>query len=202
MHRVRVTAVFLAAFVTLRAAPADLDAAFARFWSAKDPAAAAKVSTDIARSGASFDEVYQSLKRGRPYVSNVPTGSILSKRVAVAGEFEYVVEVPAGYDPSKRYQVRIQLHGGVNRERTAPRRSTGIGRLAGAEQIYIVPSAWNEAPWWCDAQLENLRAILDTVKRTYNVDENRVALSGVSDGATGAYYVAMRDPTPYGPSCR
>ena len=199
MHRVRVTAVFLAAFVTLRAAPADLDAAFARFWSAKDPAAAAKVSTDIARSGASFDEVYQSLKRGRPYVSNVPTGSILSKRVAVAGEFEYVVEVPAGYDPSKRYQVRIQLHGGVNRERTAPRRSTGIGRLAGAEQIYIVPSAWNEAPWWCDAQLENLRAILDTVKRTYNVDENRVALSGVSDGATGAYYVAMRDPTPYGP---
>ena len=92
MHRVRVTAVFLAAFVTLRAAPADLDGAFARFWSAKDPAAAAKVSTDIARSGASFDEVYKSLKRGRPYVSNVPTGSILSKRVAVAGEFEYVVE--------------------------------------------------------------------------------------------------------------
>src|SRR6185503_21352688 len=37
----------------------------------------------------------------------------------------------------------------------------------------------------------------DSVKRTYNVDENRVALSGVSDGGTGTYYVAMRETTPY-----
>jgi hypothetical protein len=42
-----------------------------------------------------------------------------------------------------------------------------------------------------------MRTILDTVKRTYNVDENRVAVAGVSDGGTGAYYVAMRDTTPY-----
>ena len=35
------------------------------------------------------------------------------------------------------------------------------------------------------------------MKRTYNVDENRVVLSGVSDGGTGAYYVAMRDTTPF-----
>ena len=53
------------------------------------------------------------------------------------------------------------------------------------------------ATWWGHAQVENLRAILDSVKRTYNVDENRVTLSGVSDGATGAFYVAMADTTPY-----
>ena len=35
------------------------------------------------------------------------------------------------------------------------------------------------------------------MKREYNVDENRVVVSGVSDGGTGAYYVAMRDTTPY-----
>jgi hypothetical protein len=29
------------------------------------------------------------------------------------------------------------------------------------------------------------------------VDENRVVVSGVSDGGTGAYFVAMRDSTPY-----
>ena len=43
----------------------------------------------------------------------------------------------------------------------------------------------------------NLNAIVDSLKRTYNVDENRVVLSGVSDGATGAYYIAMRDTTPF-----
>jgi predicted peptidase len=76
-------------------------------------------------------------------------------------------------------------------------RGDGAVRLAGADQIYISPSGWSEAPWWSEAQLENLRAILDTVKRAYNVDENRVVLSGVSDGGTGAYYTAMRDTTPY-----
>ena len=43
----------------------------------------------------------------------------------------------------------------------------------------------------------NLRAILDRLKRTYNVDENRIVLSGVSDGGTASFYVAMRDPTPF-----
>ena len=52
---------------------------------------------------------------------------------------------------------------------------------------------WADAPWWSDAQLENLRSILDHLKRTYNVDENRVVVSGVSDGGTGAYYFAMRE---------
>jgi hypothetical protein len=42
-----------------------------------------------------------------------------------------------------------------------------------------------------------LSAIVDALKRTYNIDENRVVLSGVSDGATGAYYIAMRDTTPF-----
>ena len=60
-----------------------------------------------------------------------------------------------------------------------------------------MPYAWQDAPWWSGRQVENLRAILDLVKRTYNVDENRVVLSGVSDGGTGAYYTAMRDTTPF-----
>ena len=60
-----------------------------------------------------------------------------------------------------------------------------IGALAGAEQIYVMPASWKDAPWWNTSQVENMRAIVDTVKRTYNVDENRVVLAGVSDGATG-----------------
>jgi hypothetical protein len=35
------------------------------------------------------------------------------------------------------------------------------------------------------------------LKRTYNVDENRVHLAGVSDGATGAYYIAMKETTTF-----
>ena len=65
-------------------------------------------------------------------------------------------------------------------------RGDGTVRLAGAEQIYIMPAGWSDAPWWSDAQAGSLRAILEDVKREYNVDENRVVVSGVSDGGTGA----------------
>ena len=128
-----------------------------------------------------------------------PTGVVrMENRTSDGVEHFFAVNVPGTYDPAKRYQVRFQLHGGVGGRRTnAPVGTGAIGALAGAEQIYILPYGWNAAPWWADSQIENLRTILDTVKRTYNVDENRVAVAGVSDGGTGAYYIAMRDPTLY-----
>ena len=142
---------------------------------------------------APFDAEYARLKQGRPYRRDVQTGAL--KRTH--GAFDYWLVVPATYDPAKRYQVRFQLHGGVMRADPSLRGDGTIGALAGAEQIYIMPAAWHEAPWWSDEQIANLRAILDNVKRDYNVDENRVVVAGVSDGGTGAYYVAMRDTTPY-----
>ena len=38
--------------------------------------------------------------------------------------------------------------------------------LRGDEQIYVMPTSWRDAPWWTDAQIDNLRSILDTLKRT------------------------------------
>jgi len=195
-HPSRRLLVLFAACLCLRAAAPDVDAAFAKFWSARNPAEAAKAANDIAKTGASFDDVYARLKQGRPYSARVATGVVRGQRSAAMYEFPYTLDVPATYDPARAYPVRVQLHGGVMRP-LADRRPGGIGRLAGAEQIYVMPVGWNEAPWWSDAQTDNLRAILDSVKRTYNVDENRVAVAGVSDGATGAFYLAMRDITPY-----
>jgi len=139
-----------------------------------------------------FDTEYARLKQGRTYAKGVATGALKKRH----GMFAYWLVVPPTYDPAKRYQVRFQLHGGVMRE-DASLRGDGSVRLEGAEQIYIMPSGWSEAPWWSDAQVGSLHAILEDVKRDYNVDENRVVVSGVSDGGTGAFYIAMRDTTPY-----
>jgi hypothetical protein len=177
------------------APPVTLDSAFGRFWAAKDPGDAAKAAADVVKTGAAFEEVFRRLRAGRPYSNDVPRGILPRRRV----DFTYVLDVPPGYDASRRYQLRFQLHGGVSAPREASERRGrgGIGRLAGVEQIYVLPASWNEAPWWSDAQVVNLRAILDAVERTYNIDENHVVVSGVSDGGTGAYYIAMRDTTPY-----
>src|SRR4051812_29526009 len=175
-----------------------LDAAFDAFWSASSPAEAARLTEPIARAGAGFDEVYRRLQRGRAYGAR-DTGTVrMDNRTFDGVEHFFAVTIPETYDPARRYQVRIQLHGGVGgRATNAPVGNGTVGALTGAEQIYVVPYAWAEAPWWSADQVENLAAIVDRLKRLYNVDENRVVLSGVSDGATGALFVAMRDTTPY-----
>jgi hypothetical protein len=185
----------------LRPAAQDrrLDRLFGEFWAATGAEESRARAAAIVESGVSFDEAFRRLKTGRAYEEDVPTGVILSSRDDGGVEFPYSIDVPPTYRPSRKYGVRLQLHGGIGAGEDNRRRNiSGIGRLAGgAEQIYILPTSWLDAPWWSAVQLLNLRAILDDVKRTYNIDENRVVLSGVSDGGTAAFYVAMRDTTPF-----
>ena len=178
--------------------PLATDDAFANFFRARNAQEAAADVDRIVASGIGFDEAFRRLRQGRAYLRDVPRGVVERSYRSDSGEYFYSLDVPDTYDPARKYQVRVQLHGGVVRiEASAPPRPPANGRLAGAEQIYVMPSAWRDAPWWSGRQVENLRAILDAVKRTYNVDENRVVLSGVSDGATGAFYIAMRETTPF-----
>lgn len=171
--------------------------AFDRYWEASTVEEAMDAAEAVIASGVGFDDARRRLARGRSYSADVPRGIVAGVRHTPDAEFPYTVEVPANYDPARRYQVRVQLHGGIMRPEPAVRGTGGIGSLAGADQIYVLPVSWREAPWWSEDQLANLRDILDSVKRRYNVDENRVVLAGVSDGGTGVFYVAMRDTTPY-----
>jgi hypothetical protein len=183
--------------ITLHA-QSKIDASFQKFWAADSPAAAAKAADEVVKSGVTFDDAARRLKLGRTYAAQKDGVVQLNNRTTDGIEHNYAVTIPAGYDPSRRYQVRFQLHGGVGgRVDNKPRGNGQIGQLAGAEQIYVIPYAWNDEPWWSDDQVLNLRTIVDDLKRRYNVDENRVVVAGVSDGGTGAYYVAMRDTTTY-----
>jgi hypothetical protein len=191
----------LATFVVLPCARAQnasnrIDTAFQKFWNAKSPDEAAHLTDDLLKSGVAFEEGYRRLKAGRTYTEQKTGIVVLSNKTSGVEHF-YALNVPANYDPAKRHQVRFQLHGGVGGRNSNQPRGTGESPLQGAEQIYVVPYAWNAAPWWADDQVGNIAAITDSLKRTYNIDENRVVIAGVSDGGTGAYYIGMRDTTPY-----
>ena len=184
--------------VRAQTSTANIDATFQKFWEARTSSQAAKVVAELAATGVDFDEALRRLKTGRPYTRQKSGVFTLSNQTEDGTVHYYAVSVPAGYDPTRRYQVRFQLHGGVGgRTDNLPRRPAEVGRLAGAEQIYVLPYAWADAPWWSDDQILNFRAILDTLTRIYNIDENHVVVAGVSDGGSGAYFVAMRDTTPF-----
>ena len=146
-----------------------------------------------------FDKAYRRLRQGRTYTAQ-PTGLVRMSNRSNGVEHHFVLNVPDTYDPREeisgphssctaawRYVATISRWG--------PARSA---RSPASSRFTSIPYAWAGAPWWSDDQvLTTFDAILDAVKRRYNVDENRVVVSGVSDGGTGAYYVAMRDTTPF-----
>ncbi len=145
--------------------------------------------------------LYDLVKAGPTYSSDVQTGVIESDRFDSQGvRFPYALIIPDSYDPAKRYAVEVMLHGGVGRPKLEPGESlwrSGYDSLRKEDRIVVVPGAWRDAYWWQSSQADNLPALLRLLKQRYNIDENRVTLTGVSDGGTGAYFFAFKQPTQW-----
>ncbi|NKB34951.1 MAG: hypothetical protein GKR91_17785 [Pseudomonadales bacterium] len=180
---------------------AENDGLVDQFWSATDDTQRDSVAEQLVSESADAETLYQWLKDGPTYSANVPTGQQESARIASDGtRFPYVFLVPEEYDPSRKYPVEFMLHGGVSRPEWEPgggwwRR--GFDSLKQPDRIIVVPASWVDAFWWHENQAESLPAILNELKASYNIDENRVTLTGISDGGTGAYFFAFKQPTPW-----
>ena len=181
--------------------PAAVSPQLTQFWYAASEQEREEAVAAILASGASARGLFRQLAGGELHRTGVPTGVLLESRVTAEGlELPYALIVPASYDPSRRYPVEFMLHGGVGRPAWREGEAfwrRGYGALASEDKITVVPAAWRDAIWWQAEQAENLPAILKRVKRDYSVDDNRVTLTGVSDGGTGAYFFAFKQPTPW-----
>ena len=171
-----------------------------RFWnaSAAETAATAQQLEEAAPDAATL---FSWLRAGPQWSAEVPTGELhLSRTDAEGTEFPYVVLVPQDYNPGRAYPVEFNLHGGISRPKPQAGESfwrNGYDQLREPERIVVVPAAWEDAFWWFDNQADNIPAILHQLKQTYHVDDNRVTMSGVSDGGTGAYFFAFLQPTEW-----
>ena len=165
---------------------------------AADARAAADAAAAVVSAGVNVPQALARLKAGRTYAAAKAGESTIRLTTTDGTVIETQVDVPAAYTPSRRWPVRVQLHGGVSRPVSAgDARPLTPNRIAGEEAIYLQPRGHAGAEWWHLNQYEHMVALLDRVKRTYNVDENRVYLTGISDGATGVYFYAMKLPTPF-----
>ena len=161
-------------------------------------AAALQAPPPAARVNAAFDEAYAQLKHGRTYSKDVSTGTLRKRH----GQFSYWLTIPDAYDPARKFQVRIQLHGGVMRPEPALRGDGTVARLPAPNRSTSSPAGWSEAPWWSDQQVANLRAILEDVKRNYNVDENRVVAPACPTAAPARTTSPCATRRPMRRSCR
>lgn len=189
-----------AAFVaSAQEATSAIDRAFQSFWSAANTTVAADRIDAILETGVSFEDALTRVRHGRNYDADVPRGRQVGRHRTPDGiDHQFAFVIPRTYDPTRPYQVRVQLHGGIARPRPPAVNRIRTDLLpSGVEEIVVFPTGWLRSLWWSATQVDNLARILDRLKRTYNIDENRVYLTGTSDGGTGVYFMAFRVPTPW-----
>lgn len=175
-----------------------LDHAVRSFWEAGNDKDARSAAADILATGADPDTVWHRMAGGRIYSARVPKGRLnLEHQTPDRKKHRYVLVVPSTYDPAVPMPLRIYLHGGVDTENRNSGRLWDFDRFGPGEGLALYPSAWRGAMWWHQNQMENILGILAELKHTYNIDENRVHVIGVSDGGTGAYFLAFKAPTAF-----
>lgn len=188
-----------AAVPAAQQAPPAFDTAMRAFWEAGSPREAEQRASRVAASGASFDQVFERLKAGRPYPAS--KGGRVDLPTSDSGiSLDNVADVPEGYDPSRRWPLRVNLHGGVGRQAPGPGGEPArplTNRIPLDGEIVLQPRAWAQSEWWTWGQVENVLALVDRLKRRYNIDESRVTITGISDGGTGVYFFGMRAATPW-----
>jgi predicted esterase len=147
----------------------------------------------------------------RSYIKNLefpekPVGELtLRTNKCIDGvERPWVLYVPETYDPKMPTPMIVILHGLVSRKNVMENpiqyaedhpMLEYIAKEAG--WLAIFPMGQQGATWWDEVGMTNIKDLIRTVKREYNVDDNRVNLAGFSDGASGAYGFAMLDPTDF-----
>lgn len=202
LFRVIVASIAAAAAVPAQS-PAPADALLDKFFTAETPKEAQAAGEQLAAGGMSFDDLYARLKKGRPYLDEKRGEYSLRWKSKSGPFFNNVVDVPADYDPARKMMLRVQLHGGVGRPSPnvqapgRPAAGRASNRIEGEDQIYLHPSGWIAAQWWDEEQIDNILRAVDALKRKYNIDESTIYITGISDGGTGVYYMALKEPNPW-----
>jgi phospholipase/carboxylesterase len=105
--------------------------------------------------------------------------------------------VPEYYVPDRAWPLVMALHGGSGNGRGFLWSWLRDARSHGA--ILVAPTA--TGPTWAlmgdDTDTPNLARILDAVRSRWNVDANRMLLTGMSDGGTFCYVTGFESTSPF-----
>jgi poly(3-hydroxybutyrate) depolymerase len=125
------------------------------------------------------------------------------------------LRVPEGYDPGRAWPLLVCLHGGVSGaplEGSGERAAPGEGMLAAYAAslpddvretlVLLGPSAGArethpDAVWWTEQGQHNILHFVTQAKQRLNIDDDRVFVSGFSDGASGSFGLALRMPDTF-----
>ncbi|MBL7222676.1 MAG: prolyl oligopeptidase family serine peptidase [Candidatus Brocadiae bacterium] len=158
----------------------------------RDPRDREALLRQIARSGASFQYIENALREFavRP---ECPTGRVEGTLVVdeTLARAPFLCYVPKGYTPRRAWPLAIALH----RDHDSPKNHFFNWETVANSERYILlfPTAREKGTW----KYMDIHVVLSALRhaiKTYNIDTNRVVLSGTGTGGLLAWAVALRHP--------
>ena len=153
--------------------------------SGREDALSAIAHTD----GATVDAVKKALKNASAF-PKVKPGLYFSYANFGDIQVNFTVYVPENYDPAKSHGLVLCLHGAGGGSESF----YGIFKdLADNSGFLVASPATLGGLWWQGGDTLAL-GLLEHMKKKFNVDTNRVFITGFSNGGHGAYFTALRFP--------
>ena len=136
-----------------------------------------------------IDQAIRIIQTERDYTPQ-PTGTIPDEQVDVQGRAYYLsLSVPLTYQPAKGYGLVVCLHGaGFTGEAYLERWQARLGE----DYVLACPTVPMGA-WFTRGAEELVLETVRSVQRRYDIDPDRIFLTGMSNGGIGAWVIGMHN---------
>lgn len=156
------------------------------------------------------DEIslYEKIKNFNPYKAKKNRDYSISFKINDSTKTSFFIHLPKNYNPDKKYPLLFFLHGAV-RNNSLVDYQFAVWNLGGwnryytkyAEQndvILVFPKGSRQYNWMTSNEgFFMIPEMLKIIKKAINVDDNKVFISGHSNGGTGSFSYLMKQPAQF-----
>ncbi|MDO9578774.1 MAG: PDZ domain-containing protein [Candidatus Cloacimonadales bacterium] len=150
------------------------------------------------------EKVFQLLSKGDTFPEPVEKGSVIRDSIVINDSLTapFAYYIPSGYDAAKLTPLFVYLHGGIETPTfysidDLEKDNEFIDFANENNLLLLLPMANIKCMWWNVTGAENILNLIKIMKQKFNVDDNRVYVSGISDGGSGSFHLAMTHPDAF-----
>ncbi len=151
----------------------------------------------------SNDSLFILLANWNNYQPADSTGIFLQKENVINDTLiaPYFIHIPQNYDHTKPARLLVYLHGGVGRKDFIEDFSDYVPQITAMfpdevinNWFFLFPQGNQYTIWWDLVGMENVKAQIRNLKENYNIDDDKIYMTGFSDGGSASFHFALTDP--------
>ncbi len=151
----------------------------------------------------SNDSLFVLLANWNNYQPADSTGVFLQKENVINDTLiaPYFIHIPQNYDHTKPARLLIYLHGGVGRKEFIEDFAEYVPQITALfpdevtnNWFLLFPQGNQYTIWWDLVGMENIKTQIRNLKENYNIDDDKIYMTGFSDGGSASFHFALTDP--------